>query len=145
MAQMNRHECPMTFLWALGMGVETFFGPFISFFSFFFRLGGGLKNVELSHGSLWRIVVAVAKRRTVVALGLACGPRVSKNVNSHKDLGGRGREMQKYQQSQGFGGSCVWSGCFKRATYVFDFFFQFFFGILFFRVLWLQGWILLRL
>ena len=30
--------------------------------------------------------VFVAKCRTVVALGLACGPRVSKNVNSHRDL-----------------------------------------------------------
>ena len=63
------------------MGVETFLGPFFILLLCFSR-GRGAQKLGTVTGIVVagraRIVVAFAKRRTVVAFGLLCCPRVSK-------------------------------------------------------------------
>ena len=62
--------------WRLLWGLFNFFGPlFVSFGRGVQELGTVTRIVVAGRA---RIVVAVAKRRTVVAFGLLCDPRVSK-------------------------------------------------------------------
>ena len=76
----------------LALRVDTFLGPFFLFLGrLFFPFGRGAQELgtvpRIVVAGRVRIVAAVAKRRTVVAFGILCCPRVS-TVSTVTGIGG---------------------------------------------------------